>query len=354
MAERDRRRIAAVLAADADLEILACALRPRAVPISTSSPTPDWSIDTNGSTSMIPVCGVVGQDRRGVVARQAEAGLRQVVGAEREELRAGLAARRSPRRAGTRAAARSSCRPDRRAWRPSPSRPRPPSRRSPSARRRTPSAMRRAGSSPRASPAFRSSSPNSPPPRRSRAPASPRSRDSGSQAGNRGSPSIGLISCSSAMRSASRFAGTPSAFATLARSSAPCGRNSCSGGSSSRIVTGIPAMISNSALEVAALHRQDLGERRAAALLVVGADHLAHRENAVLLEEHVLGAAQADALRAELAAPARHRAAYRHWRARRAGAPRRPSPSACRSRPTARAGASPPGRRAPAPSRRRW
>ncbi len=47
--------------------------------------------------------------------------------------------------------------------------------------------------------------------------------------------------------------------------------------------------------EVAALHRQDLGERGAARLLVVGEDHLAHREDAVGLEEHVLGAAQPDA-----------------------------------------------------------
>ena len=53
--------------------------------------------------------------------------------------------------------------------------------------------------------------------------------------------------------------------------------------------------------EVLALHRQDLGQRRAPALLVVGQDHLAHRDDAVALEEHVLGAAEADALGAELA-----------------------------------------------------
>ena len=60
-------------------------------------------------------------------------------------------------------------------------------------------------------------------------------------------------------------------------------------------------MISNRRLEVGALHGQDLGERAAAAGLVVGADHLAHGEDAALLEEHVLGAAQADALGAEVA-----------------------------------------------------
>ena len=53
--------------------------------------------------------------------------------------------------------------------------------------------------------------------------------------------------------------------------------------------------------EVLALHRLDLGQRRAAALLVVGQDHLAHGHDAVALEEHVLGAAEADALGAELA-----------------------------------------------------
>ena len=47
--------------------------------------------------------------------------------------------------------------------------------------------------------------------------------------------------------------------------------------------------------EVVALHRQQLGERGAAGLLVVGEDHLAHGADAVLVEEHVLGAAEADA-----------------------------------------------------------
>ena len=99
---------------------------------------------------------------------------------------------------------------------------------------------------------------------------------------------------------ASFFGSTPIAAATSAISSSPCGRNSCSGGSSSRIVTGRPSMISNSSTKSLALHRQQLGERRAARRLVVGEDHLAHRADAVLVEEHVLGAAQPDALGAEL------------------------------------------------------
>ncbi len=52
--------------------------------------------------------------------------------------------------------------------------------------------------------------------------------------------------------------------------------------------------------EVGTLHRQQLGKRGAAGLLVFGEDHLAHGADAGLFEEHVLGAAQADAFRAIL------------------------------------------------------
>ena len=47
--------------------------------------------------------------------------------------------------------------------------------------------------------------------------------------------------------------------------------------------------------EVLALVRQQLGERRLPLLQRLGEDHLAHRVDAVPLEEHVLGAGQADA-----------------------------------------------------------
>ena len=53
--------------------------------------------------------------------------------------------------------------------------------------------------------------------------------------------------------------------------------------------------------EIGALFGQQLGERGAAARLVVGQDHLAHGGDARGVEEHMLGAAQADALGAELA-----------------------------------------------------
>ncbi len=53
--------------------------------------------------------------------------------------------------------------------------------------------------------------------------------------------------------------------------------------------------------KVGALHGQQLLERRAAILLVVGQDHGAHVLDAVFGKEHVLGAAQADAFGAEQA-----------------------------------------------------
>ena len=60
-------------------------------------------------------------------------------------------------------------------------------------------------------------------------------------------------------------------------------------------------MISNSASKSARCMGSILASARRRARLVVGADHLAHGEDAVLLEEHVLGAAQPDAFGAELA-----------------------------------------------------
>jgi hypothetical protein len=89
----------------------------------------------------------------------------------------------------------------------------------------------------------------------------------------------------------------------------------------------------------------------AARLLVVGEDHLAHGADAVLLEEHVLGAAEPDALGAELERDAgvvrgigigahaerAHRVGPAHQRAELA-----PAPSSARAPP------------APARSSRRW
>ncbi len=112
-------------------------------------------------------------------------------------------------------------------------------------------------------------------------------------------PSIGLNSASSRARSASFLGSAPMAAATSAISSSPCGRNSCSGGSSSRMVTGRPPMISNSSTKSARCIGNSLAKRGAARFLVVGQDHLAHRLDALLVEEHVLGAAEPDAFGAE-------------------------------------------------------
>ena len=53
--------------------------------------------------------------------------------------------------------------------------------------------------------------------------------------------------------------------------------------------------------EVLLLHRQDFGKRRTAAFLILGHDHLAHGNNPVGVEEHMLGAAEPDAFGAEFA-----------------------------------------------------
>ena len=66
-------------------------------------------------------------------------------------------------------------------------------------------------------------------------------------------------------------------------------------------MTGKPGHRLEDPLEVGLLHRQQPVERRAALLLVAGQDHLADDREPVLGHEHVLGAAEADALGAELA-----------------------------------------------------
>ena len=85
------------------------------------------------------------------------------------------------------------------------------------------------------------------------------------------------------------------------------------------------------ALEVVLLERQQLVERGAAVLLGLGHDHRPHLRLAVRRHEHVLGAAEADALGAELARLARRPPGCRRWRARRACGSRRPSRAPARS-----------------------
>ena len=92
---------------------------------------------------------------------------------------------------------------------------------------------------------------------------------------------------------------TPAAAATSAISASERGRNSCSGGSSRRIVTGSPRHDAEQRSEIGALGRQQLCERGAAAVRIGGHDHLAHRDDAFVVEEHVFGATKADPFGAE-------------------------------------------------------
>ena len=72
----------------------------------------------------------------------------------------------------------------------------------------------------------------------------------------------------------------------------------------SRMVTGSAVHRAEEADEVRALHRQQLREVLVALRVVVREDHLLHDRQPLGLEEHVLGAAQADALGAEARARA--------------------------------------------------
>ena len=80
------------------------------------------------------------------------------------------------------------------------------------------------------------------------------------------------------------------------------GRNSCSGGSSSRIVTGSPSIASRMPTKSSRCSGSSSAELLVALVVGVGQDQPLD-QRAALAEEHVLGAAQPDALRAEPAGP---------------------------------------------------
>ncbi len=90
-------------------------------------------------------------------------------------------------------------------------------------------------------------------------------------------------------------------MASLCASSSVEGKNSCSGGSSNRTVTGRPSIAARMDDEVLALDEAQLLERVGLLGRRLGQDHPPHHGQAVLAQEHVLGAAQTDALGAELA-----------------------------------------------------
>jgi hypothetical protein len=89
-------------------------------------------------------------------------------------------------------------------------------------------------------------------------------------------------------------------MATSTIRSSRLGRNSCSGGSSVRMTTGKPSMaVNRPAKSLRCMGRSLAGP--CGGLFVARQDHGLHVLDAVLGEEHVLGAAQADAFGAELA-----------------------------------------------------
>ena len=92
-----------------------------------------------------------------------------------------------------------------------------------------------------------------------------------------------------------------------------------------------PAMISNSSMKSLRCMGRSLASAARLPSVVVGEDHLAHRHDAALLEEHMLGAAKPDAVGAEGKRAGGRRWAYRRWRAPSCGGTDRPSPSASRS-----------------------
>ena len=98
-------------------------------------------------------------------------------------------------------------------------------------------------------------------------------------------------------RSSTTLSGRSSLAAKARRRSGSAGRNSCKGGSSRRMVTGRPAMTRNISSKSLALVRQQFRERSPALVLVGRKNHLPHRVDPLGLEEHVLGAAKSDAFR---------------------------------------------------------
>ena len=136
--------------------------------------------------------------------------------------------------------------------------------------------------------------------------------------------------------------------ASSSNSAAVFGRNSCSGGSSRRMVTGRPSMTRNSSTKSSRCIGSSLASAARRPSASSRQDHLAHRDDAVVVEEHVLGAAQADAFGAE---PTRGQRASSGVSALARTLERarscRPSPSAWRNRRSARAGSSAPRRASP-------
>ena len=92
------------------------------------------------------------------------------------------------------------------------------------------------------------------------------------------------------------------------------------------MVTGLALHGLVDTLEVALLHGQQLGQSLLTLFHGVGADHLTDGGDAVALEEHMLGAAQADALSTQLTGLGGVVGECRHWYGPSGGGTYRPSP----------------------------
>ena len=141
------------------------------------------------------------------------------------------------------------------------------------------------------------------------------------------SPSMGFCSTSRATASSrvwwrsSRWF-RESSRATCTASSVWFGRNSWSGGSMRRIVTGRPSISRRISAKSCALQRQQLGQCRLPGGFVGGKDQPLD-QLAPRAEEHVLGPAQARPRRRRTDGRARRPPRYRRWPARPCGVPGR-------------------------------
>jgi hypothetical protein len=90
-------------------------------------------------------------------------------------------------------------------------------------------------------------------------------------------------------------------FAMMRWLASSCGTNSCSGGSSRRMVTGRPSISRNSPSKSPRWIGSSLARALRRPASSSAKDHFAHRADAVALKKHVFGAAKSDTRGAEFA-----------------------------------------------------
>ena len=139
------------------------------------------------------------------------------------------------------------------------------------------------------------------------------------RAGRRADPASGWTRAAAPPRRAASGRRRPrpgaplaSASATLTDSSVRSGRNSCSGGSSSRMLTGSPSIASSSSMKSLRCNGNSASSA-ASRSSTVPARMTRSISVAAVAEEHVLGAAQPDALARRACAPGRRPRRCRRW-----------------------------------------